>query len=196
MKNLTIFLASSFLFLVSCSYTGTQQQVKLHHKEHSVNLSSSFYLIYPKNGLKQGFTAKMKENPKSATEVVATLKEYFVENGSTLAVSSKNIELDDGFKKAKQNGSEYLMKVDINQWQDVYYGSCRGAGMHKHQISSLDTADVTLYIYNVETQKLLNKQKLSSKGCPTVLLSLIPLGMNNPEARLKSLLPEWIGNTR
>jgi hypothetical protein len=189
------------LSLASCTWVGTEKQIKVFNKNNPVNTLSSFYLIYPKNGFyKTFFTKKLKENKKSAQEVVETFRDELSENLGEFTISEENIDLKEGFKKSKVNGSQYLVSITINQWKDAYYGVCTPNTNNQGHVTegapTMDTVDLTVFIYDVKSKKLLNKQKIENKGCPMVFIGVIPIGKNSPEARLKPMITEWLNNIR
>lgn len=197
-KNLIAITA--LYFLTSCTWVGTQKQVQIFNKDNPVNTQSSFYLLYPKNGYYKTFlTKKLKENKKSSKEVVDTFRSQLTEKLGELTISESNSSLDKAFKNAKDNGSQYLITITINQWKDAYYAACRAHTNHHGRTSSpptQDTVDLTVFIYNVKTKALLNKQKIENKGCPVVIAGLIPIGKNSPEARLSPMIQEWLENIK
>lgn len=199
MKKLLV-IAFLVLYLTSCTWVGTVKQIKVFNKDDLVNIQNSFYLNYPKNGFQKTIiTNKLEENADSAQEVVSTLRNYLSENLGQLTISEKNLKLEDAFKSALLKGSHYLIDIEITQWKDASYFLCASSQSRNNQFygpPTLDTVDLTIFIYDVKTQKLLNKQTIDNRGCPTVFFGLIPVGKNNPSSRLLSMLPEWLNNVR
>jgi hypothetical protein len=188
-KNLIVL--GLILALSNCTFVGKKTSVNILNKSDSINLSSSFYLNYPKNGVEETYVLKkFKENKTSAEEVIASFKKFFARRVGGLTMGNSNLPLNKAFKEAKRKGDNYLIDIKINEWKDASYFLCKPD--NKGDIQTLDKADVTVYIYHVRTKQLVNKQRLTSSGCPTVLLSFIPLGVNSPEGHFAKLLQKWI----
>jgi hypothetical protein len=179
------------LVLANCTFVRKRANVNILGKSDSVNMSSSFYLNYPKNGVEETYVLKkFEENKTSAEEVVASFKKFFAGKVGGLTVGSSNLSLDKAFEEAEIKGDNYLVDMEINEWKDASYPLCRGD--NKGNVQTLDKADVTIYIYHVKTKQLINKQRLTSSGCPTVFFAFIPLGINNPAGHFAELLQKWI----
>lgn len=202
MKNTIKTLIAIILIslISSCSWVGTLKNIKTFDQQTKINTQDSFYLIYPKNGFeKTMILKKLQENPDSAREVVNVFKNKLSENFGELSISDKNVNLEEGFKAANLKGSKYLIDITINQWKDAFYMMCRAgqsSSSFSNEPATLDAVDLTIFVYDVKTKSLINKQKIENSGCPIVLLGYIPIGKNSPSSRLESMIPEWIQNIR
>ncbi|MFT6332660.1 MAG: hypothetical protein ACJAW3_001004 [Lentimonas sp.] len=202
MKILKTALTSLILlfFISSCTWVGTKKNIRIFDERTKVNTQDSFYLIYPKNGFYNAmFTTKLKENHKSSKEVVGIFRAKLFEEVGEISISDKNISLEEGFKAAKLKGSKYLIDININEWKDAFYAMCTPSQTGNNPNTdpvTLDTVDLTVFVYNVQTKTLINKQKIKNKGCPIVLAGVIPIGKNSPNSRLESMIPAWLNNLR
>ena len=202
MKNTIKTLIAIILIslISSCSWVGTLKNIKTFDQQTKINTQDSFYLIYPKNGFeKTMILKKLQENPDSAREVVNVFKNKLSENFGELSISDKNVNLEEGFKAANLKGSKYLIDITINQWKDAFYMMCRAgqsSSSFSNEPATLDAVDLTIFVYDVKTKSLINKQKIENSGCPIVLLGYIPIGKNSPSSRVESMIPEWIQNIR
>ena len=202
MKNTIKTLIAIILIslISSCSWVGTLKNIKTFDQQTKINTQDSFYLIYPKNGFeKTMILKKLQENPDSAREVVNVFKNKLSENFGELSISDKNVNLEEGFKAANLKGSKYLIDITINQWKDAFYMMCRAgqsSSSFSNEPATLDAVDLTIFVYDVKTKSLINKQKIENSGCPIVLLGYIPIGKNSPSSRLESMIPEWIQKIR
>lgn len=202
MKNTIKTLIAIILIslISSCSWVGTLKNIKTFDQQTKINTQDSFYLIYPKNGFeKTMILKKLQENPDSAREVVNVFRNKLSENFGELSISDKNVNLEEGFKAANLKGSKYLIDITINQWKDAFYMMCRAgqsSSSFSNEPATLDAVDLTIFVYDVKTKSLINKQKIENSGCPIVLLGYIPIGKNSPSSRLESMIPEWIQNIR
>jgi len=202
MKNTIKTLIAIILIslISSCSWVGTLKNIKTFDQQTKINTQDSFYLIYPKNGFeKTMILKKLQENPDSAREVVNVFRNKLSENFGELSISDKNVNLEEGFKAANLKGSKYLIDITINQWKDAFYMMCRAgqsSSSFSNEPATLDAVDLTIFVYDVKTKSLINKQKIENSGCPIVLLGYIPIGKNSPSSRLESMIPEWSQNIR
>lgn len=200
MKLLPLTTSLLFLLLANCTWVGTSKQIKVFNKDNPVNTHSSFYLNYPKNGFQKTFlTNKLDENFDSAREVVDTFRSGLSEKMGQLTISGSNLKLDEAFKEASLRGSQYLIDIDIAQWKDASYFLCASSQNRNGQFNeptSLDTVDLTIFVYDVKDKKLINKQTIDNRGCPIVIGGMIPIGKNSPSSRLSSMLGDWLNNIR
>ncbi|MBP7710552.1 MAG: DUF4823 domain-containing protein [Rickettsiales bacterium] len=200
MKITTLIISLFALSLTSCTWVLTSKEIKVFNKDNPVNTQSSFYLNYPKNGFqKTVFTRKLEENPDSAKEVVDTFRSTLSEGLGQLTISEKNLSLEAAFKDASSKGNQYLIEVEIAQWKDASYFLCASSQSPNGQYNeptSMDTVDVTIFVYDAKTKKLLNKQTIDNRGCPIVFAGMIPIGKNSPSSRLSSMLGDWLNNIR
>ena len=192
---ITLFLSLS---LVGCTWVGTNKQIKISSKDNPVNIRGSFYLNYPKNGFQKTFiTRELKENPKSAKEVVGTFENSLSKKLGQISIGEKNLNLEEAFKEASLKNSQYLIEIEIYQWKDASYFLCashQSPGGQFNEPASIDTVNLAILVYDVKTKKLLNKQTIDNKGCPIVIGGMIPLGKNSPSSRLSSMLGDWLNN--
>lgn len=183
--------------LGGCTFVGTNESINPLESQ-SVDTSQSFYMIYPKNGVQQTFFAgDITENEDSAADASAVFYKKFYKQFGGLTLSDENISLSDGFAIAKNRGDKYLITMDINEWKDAFYMTCRPSQQQGQMTTlnqAMDSADVTISVYDVTSQQLLNRQRIQNSGCPTVFLSLIPVGKMSPDSRLRSSLDEWFEN--
>lgn len=197
MKKTFTLVVGLMLVLSGCTYVGTREAVNPLESQH-INTDKAFYLIYPQNGIqKTYFTANLKENEESASQVVNTFQKKFYEKVGSLTISENNLSLDDGFRIAKARGDDYLINMDINSWKDAFYMTCRPSqqqGATTVLDQALDSADVTISIYDVKTQKLLNRQRVQNSGCPVIFFGVLPLGKMSPSSRFAASLDKWFEN--
>lgn len=202
MKNITKTLTAIILILLlsNCTWVGTRKNIRTFDERGKISTQDSFYLIYPKNGFeKKMFSQNLQENPDSAKEVIDVLRSGLPINLGELSISDKNIDLEEGFRVAKLKGSKYLIDITINEWKDAFYAMCapyKTGHNPSLEPSTLDTVDLTIFVYNVQNKSLTNKQKIENRGCPIVISGIIPLGKNTPSSRLESMIPDWLENLR
>lgn len=195
MKKICLFIC--LILISACTYVGKERNVNIVSKKEGVANNKSFYVIYPENGTYQTlFRKKIVENKDSAKEVMKVFEKKLKEKIKNITTSASNLDLKTGFEKAKENNSDYLIQMDINNWKDSTYFMCRpyndGSGIVKEpRQEEKDSLDIVIYIYDVKTKELINKQELVGNGCPIILLNLIPVGTNSPEGYLKELLDDW-----
>ncbi|MCE3255180.1 MAG: hypothetical protein K0R25_674 [Rickettsiaceae bacterium] len=201
MKNLKrlLIILSLLLTISNCTWVGTVKNIRTFDENNKVNIKDSFYLIYPKNGFqKTMITKKLEENHDSAKEVVDVFRSKLSEVVNELSIGDKNIDLNQGFKDADLKGSKYLIDITINEWKDAFYMMCAaphtGQSYGSSEPVTLDTVDLTIFVYDVKTKSLVNKQRIENRGCPIVFLAFIPVGKNSPSSRLESMIPDWFKN--
>lgn len=198
MKLNTIFTISILILLANCTWVGTNKQIKVFNKDSAIDVQSSFYLNYPKNGFeKTMFTRQLEENPQSAKEVVDVFRSNLSEKFGQLTINDRHLKLDEAFKEAALKGHQYLIDIEIAQWKDASYFLCSSYQSPSGQFNeptTLDTVDLTILIYDVKTRNLLNKQTIDNRGCPIVIMGTIPVGKNSPSSRFASMLREWQNN--
>ena len=201
MKNIAkISVIIILLSLISsCTWVGTTKSIKSFDENNKVDSSQSFYLIYPKKGFEKAFiTQELVQSDESAmrvTDVFRNSSQLFGE----LIIGERNLDLESGFKEAKLRGSKYLIDINISEWKDAFYMMCQPTSNrygHMQGPVTLDTVDLTIFIYDTQNKSLLNKQRIENRGCPIVFAGLIPIGKNSPEGRLKPMLPEWLNNVK
>jgi len=188
------------LFISSCTWVGTSKQIKVFNKDNPINTQSSFYLNYPKNGFQKTIlTQNLEENPDSAKEVVNTFRNALSEKLGQLTIGENNLKLDEAFKDALSKGNQYLIDIEISQWKDASYFLCASSQSKNGQFNeptSMDTVDLTIFVYDIKTNKLLNKQTIDNRGCPIVIGGMIPIGKNSPSSRLSPMLIDWLNNIK
>lgn len=202
MKKIVILTAAAVIGLTGCTFVGTREKVQ-PIEQNVVDTSQSFYMIYPTNGVEQTyFTASITESTTSAKDASDVFYKKFYKKFGGLVISDKNISLTDGFKTANARGDKYLITMDINEWKDAFYMTCRpstnpnGLTPMTTLDQAMDSADVTINVYDVKNQKLLNKQRIQNSGCPVVFLAVIPVGKNSPDSRFSSSLDKWAENLK
>jgi hypothetical protein len=199
MKKITFMTIAAIMVLGGCTYVGTRENIQPLEK-NTVDISQSFYMIYPTNGVKQTyFTASISESETSAKDASSVFYKKFYQKFGGLIISDKNMPLDEGFKIAKSRSDKYLISMDINEWRDTFYIFCQPSpniAKADHPVMHLvtDAADVTINVYDVNSQELLNKQKVQNRGCPIVLALVIPIGKMSPDSRFSSSLDKWLEN--
>lgn len=192
MKKIFIFL--SLIIIAGCTWVGTVENVKTLHTKGTINPSASYFMIYPKNGTERSFfTQAPEENKDSAAEVSSVFYNKFHKHLGSLTVTENNISLEEGFKQANLRGDNYLISMDIHDWKDAFYMSCRGTNNQNVETNSaaFDSLDVSIRIYDVKTKALLNDQRLQNSGCPMVILAFIPIGKMSPSSRFDESLNVW-----
>jgi hypothetical protein len=200
MKKATLFTISFCLFVANCTWVGTSKKIRLFDKEDKINIDSSFYLNYPKDGFqKTYFTKKLETNFDSAKEVVAVLRDKLSETFGQLTINERNLKLEEALAEASMKKNQYLIDIEIAQWKNASYLLCAPSQSKFSQYSepeTMDTVDLTIYIYDTKSKKLLNKQVIDNRGCPIVLLGIIPIGKNSPSSRFSSMIEEWLKNIK
>lgn len=180
------------LMINGCSMVGKERKVDILSKSSKAVIGNSYYLNYPQNGSETDFlTKKLVVNEDSAKEVTKLFKDKFYKTFGNLSVSETNTDLEKGFKNAKLNGSNYLIDIEIHEWKDASYLFCQW-DKKSNTVMSKDSADITVSVYDVASKKIINKQRLTGNGCPTIWLGYIPVGTSDPEGYFSDLLDEWI----
>ncbi|MDR0741432.1 MAG: DUF4823 domain-containing protein [Rickettsiales bacterium] len=198
MKKITFMTLAIIMILSGCTWVGTKENVQLLEKGE-IDISQSFYMIYPTNGIEQTyFTASITESETSAKDASDVFYKKFYKKFGSLVISDENVSLEQGFKTAKARGDKYLIAMDINEWKDTFYMTCQPspqvARVNDVMYQVMDTADITISVYDVNSQKLLNKQRVQNRGCPMSILVLIPIGKMSPDSRFNSSLDKWLEN--
>lgn len=192
MKKIIIFL--SLIVIAGCTWVGTIEKVKTIHTGDSINQNASFYMIFPKNGVEQTyFTQTREENEESSAEAVSVFYNKFHKRFGSLTVTQTNLSLEEGFKQAKLRGDKYLITMEIHEWKDAFYMTCRGNNNPNlaTNTAAFDSFDISIRIYDVKTKVLLNDQRLQNSGCPIILLGVIPVGKMGPDSRFDDTLDAW-----
>lgn len=194
-----IFTLLLTFILCGCTWSMTNEQIKPLNKRANVDIQSSFYLIYPNNGGEKGyFTGSVDENKESAQEAVDVFYNKYKNKMRALTISNRNISLHEGFQNASRKNAKYLITMNITDWKDAFYMTCQrnlyAGDNHTYNQYSIDSIILSIEVYDVRTQSLLNKQTLSNNGCPMVFLSLIPIGTMGPKGRFSDSLDKWEKN--
>lgn len=191
MKKTLLF---AILLLSSCSWVSKERALELNVQEDKIDITKSFYVAYPSDGYKRGyFSGKMKKNNKSAKEVSKYFLKFAKKNLGKVSLAQEYKSLEDNFKDANDNGDDYLIVLDIEEWKDASFFVCEYS-IQNGRVLDRDAADIIVSVYDVKTQTLLNKQRLVGNGCPFKLFFLIPIGTNSPEGYFKYSLKHWINN--
>lgn len=192
MKKIFIFL--SLIVIAGCTWVGTVENVKTVHTGGAINLNASFYMIYPQNGAERTFyTQTREENEDSAAEAVSVFYNKFHKNFGSLTVTQTHVSLEEGFKQAKLRGDKYLISMEIHEWKDAFYMTCRTTANPNlpTNTAAYDSLDVSIRVYDAKTKVLLNDQRIQNSGCPIVLLGVIPFGKMGPDSRFDDTLDIW-----
>lgn len=191
MKKIFIFM--SLIIIAGCTWVGTVESVKTIHTGGSVNPNAGFYMIYPRNEMEKAYDDQAFEDDKnSATKAVGVFYNKFHKAFGALTVTQTHIPLEEGFKQAKLRGDKYLISMEIHDWIDVFYMTCRNNNPKQTaNAASVDRLDVSIRVYDVKTKALLNDQRLQNSGCPFVLLGIIPVGKMGPDSRFDDALDTW-----
>ncbi|MDR2870839.1 MAG: DUF4823 domain-containing protein [Deferribacteraceae bacterium] len=166
MRNLVMILTMAVIF-AGCSWVGTSETIQ-PIEQNSVDISKSFYMIYPATGSEQTFfTGELVENEASAKDASDVFYKKFFQIFGGLVVSESNVELDAGLETAATRGDKYLIAMDIHEWKDSFYMTCQATESGVAD-QLLDVADVTVRIYDVASKQLINSQRIYNSGCPVV----------------------------
>ena len=110
--------------------------------------------------------------------------------------------VDDLKSKAEQRVIENQIEKQSSTLSNLLNKTKEAINTVKTVGTNQDTVDILISIYDVETQKLLNQQKLYSKGCPTESESSTKtkakqlagyiVDEDTPSKRLNTILNQWI----
>lgn len=189
-----IFIILSLIVIASCTWVGTVEKVQTVYATDTINPNASFYMIYPQNGTGgEYYTQTREEIEESANEAVSVFYNKFHKNFGSLTVTPTHLSLEEGFKQAKLRGDKYLITMEIHEWKDAFYMTCRDDTNSNlsANTAAFDSLDISIRIYDVNTKAILNNQRLQNGGCPVVLLGVIPLGKMGPDSRFDDTLDVW-----
>lgn len=189
-----IFILLSLIVIAGCTWVGTVENVKTVYTGGTINPNAGFYMIYPQNGAERTFyTQTREENEDSAAEAVSVFYNKFHKNFGSLTVTQTYVSLEEGFKQAKLRGDKYLISMEIHEWKDAFYMTCRTNANPNlpTNTAAFDSLDVSIRVYDTKTKALLNDQRLQNSGCPIVLLGVVPLGKMGPDSRFDDTLDIW-----
>ncbi|GAB7140859.1 hypothetical protein RsTz2092_08120 [Deferribacterales bacterium RsTz2092] len=193
MRKALILIAT--VVLSGCSfYSGPERLVAFDTAVGKVDMKKSFFLAYPEDGKQLTFLSKEEINTASAEEVIDAFSSRFSKTFGTLATGKKGAGLENSFKEAQLRKDDYLVAFDITYWKDSPYLTCNPQNNKPPVEALLDKLDVTITVYNVADETIVNRQRVQSEGCPIVLLGFIPLGANSPTARFQKSLDVWYKN--
>jgi hypothetical protein len=186
--------------LAGCTYSLPNTALKPFPEAEKLSSAKFVYVVTPKDGRQLAFLSDSLEPSEGSGRAAAeTFADEMGGKFSKIAIGP-NAKFEDALKAARATKSDYMLTMDVHEWKDSFYMNCQstqsaGGAVQGPRDNVRDTADVTLYLYSTDSGKLVNKQRLTKRGCPAIVLGFIPVGSNSPEGRFGQVLGDWYDKT-
>ena len=186
--------AVPIVLLGACSYTLPNSNVQPFAESKKVDANRNFWIAMPQDGKQLAlFGTELHPSEDSGSDAQKAFGKAVSKKLGRVTLAKAPATTAENLKAAKANGDDYMISMDVHEWKDSFYFNCPRPNQNSGGIgkNGLDTADVTVFVYDVKSGSVVNKQRLTKSGCPAILFNFIPVGTNSPEGRFSEMLSDW-----